>query len=38
MTALLWAAYDGKKEIVEQLIRQEDIDISIQDILKQKHS
>ena len=37
-TALICAAYKGHKEIVELLIRQEGIDINIQDILNQKHS
>ena len=37
-TALIYAAIGGHKEIVELLIRQEGIDINIQDILNQKHS
>ena len=37
-TALIFAAIRGHKEIVELLIRQEGIDINIQDILNQKHS
>ena len=37
-TALIWAARNGHKEIVELLISQEDIDINIQNILNQKHS
>ena len=37
-TALVWAAENGHKEIVELLIRQEGIDINIKDILNQKHS
>ena len=37
-TALILAAEKGHKEIVELLIRQEGINISIQDILNQKHS
>ena len=37
-TALIWAAMEGHKEIVELLISQEGIDINIQDILNQKHS
>ena len=36
-TALIYAAIRGHKEIVELLIRQEGIDINIQDILNQKH-
>ena len=36
--ALIWAAIEGHKEIVELLIRQEFIDINIQDIFNQKHS
>ena len=37
-TALIYAASGGHKEIVELLLRQEGIDINIQDILNQKHS
>ena len=37
-TALICAAWRGHKEIVELLLRQEGIDINIQDILNQKHS
>ena len=37
-TALILAARAGRKEIVELLIRQEGININIQDILNQKHS
>ena len=37
-TALIYAAFGGYKEIVELLLRQEGIDINIQDILHQKHS
>ena len=37
-TALICAASEGHKEIVELLISQEGIDINIQDILNQKHS
>ena len=36
-TGLICAAYEGHKEIVELLIRQEGIDINIQDILNRKH-
>ena len=35
-TALIFAAREGHKEIVELLIRQEGIDINIQDISNQK--
>ena len=31
------SSYNGHKEIVELLIRQEGIDINIKDILNQKH-
>ena len=34
-TALIYAAWKGRKEIVELLIRQEGIDINIQGILNQ---
>ena len=34
-TALICAAYEGHKEIVELLLRQEGIDINIQNILNQ---
>ena len=34
---LTWAAGKGHKEIVELLLRQEGIDINIQDILNRKH-
>ena len=37
-TALICAASEGHKEIVELLIRQEGIDINIRGILNQKHS
>ena len=37
-TALMHAAFRGHKEIFDVLIRQEGIDINIQDILNQKHS
>ena len=37
-TALILAANNVHKEIVELLLRQEGIDINIQDILNQKHS
>ena len=36
-TALILAAKESYKEIVELLIRQEGININIQSILKQKH-
>ena len=38
MTALMWSAYNGNKEIVELLLNQENIYVSIQNILNQKHS
>lgn len=38
MTALIWAAYQGHKVIVELFIRQKDICISRKNILEQKHS
>ena len=34
----MYAASNGNKEIVELLLRQEGIDINIQDISNQKHS
>ena len=37
-TVLICAVIKGHKEIVELLLRQEGIDINIQDILNQKHS
>ena len=37
-TALIYAASNGHKEIVELLLRQEGIDVNIQDILNQRHS
>ena len=37
-TALIWAAIKDHKEIIELLIRQEDIDINMKDILNRKHS
>ena len=37
-TALMYAAKQGHEEIVELLLRQEGININIQDILNQKHS
>ena len=37
-TALIWAVQKGSKEIVELLIRQEGIDLNIQDILNRKYS
>ena len=37
-TALIRAAFKGHKEIVELLIRQEGIDLNIQNILNRKHS
>ena len=38
MTALILAAINGYKEIVELLIRQENTDINMTDIINQKHS
>ena len=37
-TALIWAAAEGYKEIVELLIRQEGVGINLKDILNQKYS
>ena len=37
MTALIYAVSEGHLEIVELLIRQEDIDINMKDIINQKH-
>ena len=37
MTALILAAINGYKEIVELLIRQENIDINMTDIMNHKH-
>ena len=37
-TALIYAAEKDYIEIAELLLEQEDIDINIQNILKQKHS
>ena len=37
-TALMCAVRGGHKEIVELLLRQEGINVNIQDILNQKHS
>ena len=37
-TALIHAVFYCHKEIAELLISQEDIDINMKDILKQKHS
>ena len=36
-TALILAALEGNKEIVELLLRQKDIDINLKDITNQKH-
>ena len=38
MTALIIAAYNGHKEIVELLVRQEGIGINIKGILNQEYS
>ena len=38
VTVLIWAAYEGYKEIVELLLRQKDIDINIKSILNHKIS
>ena len=38
MTALIYAACVGNKEIVELLLRQKDIDINFEDIKNQKNS
>ena len=38
ITALIWAVWKGHKEIVEVLMKQEGIDINIQDISIPKHS
>ena len=37
-TALIYAAYNGRTEIVRLLLAQTGIDINIKDILMQKHS
>ena len=37
-TALIFAVVNNEKEIVEILLKQEGININIQDILNQKHS
>lgn len=36
-TALILAALEGNKEIVELLVRHKDIDINLKDITNQKH-
>ena len=38
VTVLIWAAYEGYKEIVELLLKQKDIDINIKSILNHKIS